>query len=192
VHGAQISQGSAPRVRCRRGTTTHPPTARLGLQSVRLQFNQRSYRRVVEYVRGAKKRARTASPSRSDAQPEHGKRPAKPCTRWRTEQTEQTFLKGSSALTSATMLELSSLHVPQAVPRREAPSAQGVPQATDFPRRHTRIGFTTILHNAPQLHCSLHPTHTILSSPSRGPGARWPLPKCPPHSPCSKVLGRDL
>ena len=41
------------------------------------QFNQRSYRRVVEYVRGVKKRARTASPSRSVAQAEHGERPDK-------------------------------------------------------------------------------------------------------------------
>ena len=36
------------------GITTHPPTARPGLQSVLLQFNQRSYRRVVEYVRGVR------------------------------------------------------------------------------------------------------------------------------------------
>ena len=41
------------------------------------QFNQRSYRRVVEYVRGVKKRARTASPSRSAAQAEHSERPDK-------------------------------------------------------------------------------------------------------------------
>ena len=129
----QISRVSCTQVALRRGVTTHLPTVRLGLQSARLQFNQRSYRRVVEYVRGAKKRARTASPSRSDAQPEHGKRPAKPCTRWRTEQTEQTFLKGSSELTSATMLERSSPHVPLTVPREEAPSALRSPQASDFP-----------------------------------------------------------
>ena len=62
------------------------------------QFNQRSYRRVVECVRGVKKHAHTASPTRSDAQPEHGERPDKQCKRWRREQTEQTFPKGSSAL----------------------------------------------------------------------------------------------
>ena len=128
------------------------------------QFNQRSYRRVVEYVRGAKKRARTASPSRSDAQPEHGKRPAKPCTRWRTEQTEQTFLKGSSALTSATMLELSSLHVPQAVPRREAPSALRAPRASDFPRSHARIGITTVL--SAYITVALHPLRPTTRSTS--------------------------
>ena len=83
------------------GITTHPPTARPGLQSVLLQFNQRSYRRVVEYVRGVKKHAHTASPTRSDAQPEHGERPDKQCKRWRREQTEQTFPKGSSALNFA-------------------------------------------------------------------------------------------
>ena len=75
------------------------------------------------------------------------------------------------------LLELSSLHVPQAVSRRKAPSARGVPQATGFPWRHTRIDITTILHNAPQLHYSLHLTHTVRSSPSRGPSARRPLPK---------------
>ena len=47
------------------------------------------------------KRARAASPSRSDAQAEHGERPDKPCKRWRREQTEQTFPKGSSALNFA-------------------------------------------------------------------------------------------
>ena len=75
------------------------------------------------------------------------------------------------------MLEQSSSHVPQAVPREEVPSALRVPQALDFPRRHARIDITTILHNVPQLHYSLHPTHTIRSSPSRVPYARRPLPK---------------
>jgi hypothetical protein len=60
---------------------------------------------------------------------------------------------------------------------RETLSAQRVPETSDFSRSHTRIGITTILHNAPQLHYSLHPTHTIRSSPSRGPSARRPLPK---------------
>jgi hypothetical protein len=151
------------------GITTHPPTSRPGLQSVLLQFNQRSYRRVVEYVRGVKERAHAASPTRSDAQAERGERPDKPCKRGRTEQTGQTFPKDPVPLSSATMLELSSSHVPQAVSRRKAPSARGVPQATGFPWRHTRIDITTILHNAPQLHYSLHLTHTIRSSPSRGP-----------------------
>ena len=156
------------------------------------QFNQRSYRRVVEYVRGVKKHAHTASPTRSDAQAERGERPDKPCKRGRTEQTGQTFPKDPVPLSSATMLELSSSHVPQAVSRRKAPSARGVPQATGFPWRHTRIDITTILHNAPQLHYSLHPTHTIRSSPSRGPWARQPLPKSSSSSPCSKVPERDL
>jgi hypothetical protein len=44
----------------RRGVTTHLPTVRLGLglQSECLQFNQRSYRRVVESIRGVKECAR--------------------------------------------------------------------------------------------------------------------------------------
>ena len=36
------------------GQRFNPPTARLGLQNVRLQFNQRSYHRIVECIRGAK------------------------------------------------------------------------------------------------------------------------------------------
>ena len=75
---------------------------------------------------------------------------------------------------------------------RETLSTQRVPETSDFSRSHTRIGITTILHNAPQLHYSLHPTHTIRSSPSRGPWARQPLPKSSSSSPCSKVPERDL
>ena len=121
------------------------------------QFNPRSYHRVVEYVRGVKKHAHTASPTRSDTQPEHGERPDKQCKRWRTEQTEQTFPRGSNALTSATMLELSSSHVPQAVPRREAPSALRAPRASDFPRSHALIGITTVL--SAHTIVALHPLH---------------------------------
>ena len=60
---------------------------------------------------------------------------------------------------------------------RETLLAMRVAEPSDFSRSHTRIGITTILHNAPQLHYSLHPTQTILSSPSRGPWERQPLPK---------------
>ena len=60
---------------------------------------------------------------------------------------------------------------------RETLLAMRVAEPSDFSRSHTRIGITTILHNAPQLHYSLHPTHTIRSSPSRGPWERQPLPK---------------
>ena len=75
---------------------------------------------------------------------------------------------------------------------RETLLAMRVAEPSDFSRSHTRIGITTILHNAPQLHYSLHPTHTIRSSPSRGPWARQPLPKSSSSSPCSKVPERDL
>ena len=75
---------------------------------------------------------------------------------------------------------------------RETLLAMRVAEPSDFSRSHTRIGITTILHNAPQLHYSLHPTHTIRSSPSRGPWARQPLPKSSRNSPCSKVPERDL
>ena len=60
---------------------------------------------------------------------------------------------------------------------QETPSAQRVPETSDFSRSHARIDITTILHNAPQLHYSLHPTHTIRSSPSRDPCVRRPLAK---------------
>ena len=69
---------------------------------------------------------------------------------------------------------------------QETLSVQRVPEPSDFSRSHARIDITTILHNAPQLHYSLHPTHTIRSSPSRGPWARQPLPKSSRSSPCSK------
>jgi hypothetical protein len=54
----QISRVSCTQVALRRGVTTHLPTVRLGLQSARLQFNQRSYRHVVEIIRGVKACAR--------------------------------------------------------------------------------------------------------------------------------------
>ena len=78
------------------GQQLTPPTSCLGLQSVLLQFNQRSYCRVVEYVRWVKKRARTASPSRSGAQAEHGERPDKTVQAMHTEQDRTQFPKGSS------------------------------------------------------------------------------------------------
>jgi hypothetical protein len=62
-------------------------------------------------------------------------------------------------------------------PSQGTPSALRVPRASDFPWSHARIDITTILHNAPQLHYSLHPTLTIRSSPSQGPCVRRPLPK---------------
>ena len=177
MHGAQSSQGSAPRVRCRRGNNDSPPHSAPGPaeRAFTVQPTLLPPRSGI-CARGTK-RAHAASPTRSDAQAERGERPDNPCKRGRTEQTGQTFPKDPVPLSSATMLELSSSHVPQAVSRRKAPSARGVPQATGFPWRHTRIDITTILHNAPQLHYSLHLTHTIRSSPSRGPSTRRPLPK---------------
>jgi hypothetical protein len=134
VHGAQISQGSAPRMRCRRGTTTHPPTARLGLQSVLLQFNQRSYRRVVEYVRGVKN-VHARRPHRGPVPKQSTVRGRiKPCKRWRTEQTEQTFPKGSSALNFGYHVRAELLTRTTSRSSQGAPSALRVPQASDFPR----------------------------------------------------------
>ena len=177
MHGAQSSQGSAPRVRCRRGNNDSPPHSAPGPAERAFTVQPTLLPPRSGICARGKERARTASPSRSGAQAEHGERPDKPCKRGRTEQTGQTFPKDPVPLSSATMLELSSSHVPQAVSRRKAPSARGVPQATGFPWRHTRIDITTILHNAPQLHYSLHPTLTIRSSPSQGPCVRRPLPK---------------
>jgi hypothetical protein len=54
----QISRVSCTQGALRRGTTTHPPTVCLGLQSAQLQFNQRSYRCIVESIRGVKACAR--------------------------------------------------------------------------------------------------------------------------------------
>ena len=165
MHGAQSSQGSAPRVRCRRGNNDSPPHSAPGPaeRAFTVQPTLLPPRSGI-CARGTK-RAHAASPTRSDAQAERGERPDNPCKRGRTEQTGQTFPKDPVPLSSATMLELGSSHVPQAVSRRKAPSARGVPQATGFPWRHTRIDITTILHNAPQLHYSLHLTHTVRSSP---------------------------
>ena len=60
---------------------------------------------------------------------------------------------------------------------RGSPFSAAFATSIGLPRRDARIDITTILHNAPQLHYSLHPTHTIRSSPSRGPYARRSLPK---------------
>jgi hypothetical protein len=95
--------------------------------------------------------------------------------------TGQTFPKGSSALTSATMLERSSPHVPQAVPREEAPSALRSPRASDFPgETHALISplyYTThhscitcyILHTqyAPHLAKVLEQGGRFLNSPAQ-------------------------
>jgi len=177
VHGAQISQGSAPRVRCRKGTTTHPPTARLGLQSVLLQFNQRSYRRGVEYMRGAGSVHTQRPQARAVAQAAGGGRLENLCKRWRTEQTEQTFPKGSGALNFGYHVRAELSTCPTNRSSRGSSFSAAFATSIGLPRRDARIDITTILHNAPQLHYSIHPTHTIRSSPSRGPSARRPLPK---------------
>ena len=84
------------------------------------QFNQRSYRRVVEYVRGVKTRARTASPSRSVAQAEHGERPDKIVQALAHRADRANIPQGIQCTeTSLTMLEPSSSHVPQSDPRKE-------------------------------------------------------------------------
>ena len=108
------------------------------------------------------------------------------CKRGRTEQTVQTFPRGSDELNFGYHVRAWPLTCTTNRLSRETLSAQRVPETSDFSRSHARIGITTILHNAPQLHYSLHPTHTIRSSPSRGPWARQPLPKSSRSSPCSK------
>ena len=159
------------------GQQLTPPTSCLGLQSVLLQFNQRSYRRVVEYVRGVKN-VHARSPHCGPAPKQSAVRVRiKPCKRWRTDQTVQTFPRGSDELNFGYHVRTKPLTCTTSRPSRETLSAMRVPETSDFSRSHARIGITTILHNAPQLHYSLHPTHTIHSSPSRGPWARQPLPK---------------
>ena len=140
-------------------------------------FNQRSYRRVVEYVRGVKN-VHARSPHCGPAPKQSAVRVRiKPCKRWRTDQTVQTFPRGSDELNFGYHVRTKPLTCTTSRPSRETLSAMRVPETSDFSRSHARIGITTILHNAPQLHYSLHPTHTIHSSPSRGPWARQPLPK---------------
>jgi hypothetical protein len=71
------------------GQRLTPPTARLGLQSVLLQFNQRSYRRVVEYVRRVKN-VHARRPHRGPSPKQSAVRGRiKPCKRWSTEQTDK-------------------------------------------------------------------------------------------------------
>jgi hypothetical protein len=84
VHGAQSSQGSAPRVRCRRGNNDSPPHSAPGPaeRAFTVQPTLLPPRSGI-CARGTK-RARAASPSRSDAQAEHGERPDKPCKRGHT------------------------------------------------------------------------------------------------------------
>ena len=66
--------------------------------SVLLQFNQRSYRRVVEYVRRVKN-VHARRPHRGPSPKQIAVRDRiKPCKRWCTDQTEQTFPRGSNAL----------------------------------------------------------------------------------------------
>ena len=99
------------------------------------------------------------------------------CKRGHTEQTVQTFPRGTDELNFGYHVRAWPLTCTTNRLSRETLSAQRVPETSDFSRSHARIGITTILHNAPQLHYSLHPTHTIRSSPSRGPYARRSLPK---------------
>ena len=147
----QISQNIAHPGRTENGTPGP-------MSALPRQFNQRSDRRVVEYVRGVKKHAHTASPTRSDAQPEHGERPDKQCKRWRREQTEQTFPKGSSALNFAYHVRAQLLTRTTKRPSQGAPSALRAPRASDFPRSHARIGITTVL--------SAHTTVALLPATS--------------------------
>ena len=141
------------------GITTHPPTARPGLQSVLLQFNQRSYRRGVEYMRGAGSVHTQRPQARAVAQAAGGGRLENLCKRWRTEQTEQTFPKGSSALNFGYHVRALLLACTTTRSSQGAPSALRVPRASGFPRSHTRIGITTVLsaHTTVAIH-PLHPT----------------------------------
>ena len=99
------------------------------------------------------------------------------CKRGGTDQTVQTFPRGSNELNFCYHVRVWPLTCTTNRLSRETLLAMRVAEPSDFSRSHTRIGITTILHNAPQLHYSLHPTHTIRSSPSRGPWERQPLPK---------------
>jgi hypothetical protein len=58
---------------------------------------------------------------------------------------------------------------PTSRPSRGSSFSAAFAPSIGLPRRDARIDITTILHNAPQLHYLLHPTHTIRSSPSQGP-----------------------
>ena len=91
------------------------------------------------------------------------------CKRGRTVQTVQTFPRGSDELNFGYHVRAWLLTCTTNRLSRETLSLQRVPEPSDFSRSHARIGITTILHNAPQLHYSLHPTHTIRSSPPRSP-----------------------
>jgi len=86
----QISQNIAHPGRTENGTPGP-------MSALPRQFNQRSDRRVVEYVRGvknvhARRLHRGPTPKQSTVR---GR--IKSCKRWRTEQTGQTFPKGSGA-----------------------------------------------------------------------------------------------
>ena len=123
------------------------------------QFNQRSYRRVVEYMRGAGSVHTQRPQARAVAQAAGGGRLENLCKRWRTEQTEQTFPKGSSALNFGYHVRALLLACTTTRSSQGAPSALRVPRASDFPRSHARICITTVLstHTTVALH-PLHPT----------------------------------
>jgi hypothetical protein len=121
------------------------------------QFNQRSYRRVVEYMRGTRSVHTQRPQARAVAQAAGGGRLENLCKRWRTEQTEQTFPKGSSALNFGYHVRALLLACTTTRSSQGAPSALRVPRASGFPRSHTRIGITTVL--SAHTTVAFHPIH---------------------------------
>ena len=135
------------------------------------QFNQRSYRRVVEYVRGVKKRARTASPSRSVAQAEHGERPDKIVQALAHRADRANIPQGIQCTeTSLTMLEPSSSHVPQSDPRKEL-LQRCVHHGPRTSHGHTHASVSLLYYpHTPQLRSTRYVLpHTDMTCRFRGP-----------------------
>ena len=115
--------------------------------------------------------------ARAVAQAAVGGRPENLCKRWRTEQDRANIPKRIQCTDFGYHVRAELSTCPTSRPSRGSSFSAAFAPSIGLPRRDACIDITTILHNAPQLHYLLHPTHTIRSSPSRGPSARRPLPK---------------